>query len=93
MHEPQGDVLCFLTGFEECEKAVKMSNQKLLDLQQEGKDIAPVMIVSLYGSQSAQQQQNAFVKTPDNHRKIVFATNIAETSLTIDGIGYVIDCG
>jgi len=33
------------------------------------------------------------VKTPENHRKIVFATNIAETSLTVDGVGYVIDCG
>lgn len=52
-----------------------------------------MIIVSLYGSQNPQQQANTFVKTPANHRKIVFATNIAETSLTVDGIGYVIDCG
>ena len=49
--------------------------------------------MALYGSQSPQQQANAFLKTPDNHRKIVYATNIAETSLTVDNVGYVIDCG
>ena len=32
LHEPQGDVLCFLTGFEECEKAVRQTKQKLQDL-------------------------------------------------------------
>jgi ATP-dependent RNA helicase DHX8/PRP22 len=52
LHEPEGDVLCFLTGFEECEKAVRLSNQKLIELGEEGKEIAPVIIVSLYGSQS-----------------------------------------
>jgi HrpA-like RNA helicase len=94
IHEPQGDVLCFLSGFEECERAVRLTQSKLSDLvNKEGKEVAPLIIVALYGSQSAQQQANAFVKTPENHRKIVFATNIAETSLTVDGVGYVIDCG
>lgn len=53
----------------------------------------PAIIVPLYGSQSPQQQANAFIKTPENCRKVVFATNIAETSLTVDNVGYVIDCG
>ena len=94
LHEPQGDILCFLAGFEECERAVKMTQNKLTFLANENsKEIAPIIIVALYGSQNAQQQANAFIKTPENHRKIVYATNIAETSLTVDGVGYVIDSG
>ena len=62
-------------------------------MEKKQKEIAPVMIVTLYGSQNPEQQANAFIKTPPNCRKIVYATNIAETSLTVDGIGYVIDCG
>jgi len=52
-----------------------------------------MMIVPLYGTQTPEQQANAFVKTPENCRKIIFATNIAETSLTVANIGYVIDSG
>jgi ATP-dependent RNA helicase DHX8/PRP22 len=92
MHEPAGDILAFLTGFDECERAVKMCNQKLVELAEE-RDLAPMIIVALYGSQTAAQQANAFLQTPANHRKVVFATNIAETSLTVDGVGYVIDAG
>ena len=92
LHEPAGDVLAFLTGFDECERAVKLCHQRLQQLSEE-KDIAPMIIVALYGSQTAAQQANAFIKTPENHRKVVFATNIAETSLTVDGVGYVIDAG
>ena len=51
------------------------------------------MIVPLYGTQTPEQQANAFQKTPENCRKIIFATNIAETSLTVSNIGYVIDTG
>ena len=92
MHEPAGDILAFLTGFDECERAVKMCHQKLVELAEES-DLAPMIIVALYGSQTAAQQANAFLQTPANHRKVVFATNIAETSLTVDGVGYVIDAG
>ena len=52
-----------------------------------------MMIVPLYGAQTAEQQANAFVKTPENCRKSIFATNRAETSLTVPKVGYVIDCG
>ena len=52
-----------------------------------------MLIVPLYGSQTTDQQANAFIHTPENCRKVIFATNIAETSLTVPNIGYVIDCG
>jgi HrpA-like RNA helicase len=55
LHEPEGDILCFLTGFEECEHAVRKTNQTLQELDSQGKQIAPVILVSLYGSQSAEQ--------------------------------------
>jgi len=50
-------------------------------------------IIPLYGAQNTEEQAEVFVKTPFNCRKVVFCTNIAETSLTVDGIGFVIDCG
>jgi ATP-dependent RNA helicase DHX8/PRP22 len=93
LHEPAGDILVFLTGFEECEQAVKLCFQKLGEMADDGKEVPPMMLASLYGAQSPEQQQNAFVKTPEGCRKIIFATNIAETSLTVDNVGYVIDCG
>ena len=93
LNEPEGDILAFLTGFEECEKASQMCYKKLEELSEQGKDVPPMMLATLYGSQSAEQQKTAFTKTPEGCRKIIFATNIAETSLTVDNVGYVIDCG
>lgn len=50
-------------------------------------------ILPLYAALSKAQQDQVFVKTPEGVRKIILATNVAETSLTIDGIKYVFDCG
>jgi ATP-dependent RNA helicase DHX8/PRP22 len=53
LHEPQGDILCFLTGFEDCERAVKQTNEKLNELASEkNKEISPIIILALYGSQN-----------------------------------------
>jgi ATP-dependent RNA helicase DHX8/PRP22 len=93
LNEPAGDILAFLTGFEECEQATKKCFSKLQELSHKGRAVPPMMIVPLYGAQTPEQQANAFVKTPENCRKIIFATNIAETSLTVANIGYVLDCG
>jgi ATP-dependent RNA helicase DHX8/PRP22 len=93
LHESPGHILAFLTGFEECEQACKLCYRKLEELASKGKNIPPMLIMPLYGAQNTDEQAQIFEKAPDNCRKMIFCTNIAETSLTVDGIGYVIDCG
>lgn len=93
LHETPGHILSFLTGFEECEQACKLCYQKLEELVQKGKKVPPMMIMPLYGAQNTEEQSMIFESVPPDVRKLIFSTNIAETSLTVDGIGYVIDCG
>jgi HrpA-like RNA helicase len=50
LNEPAGDILAFLTGFEECEKAVQLCYSKLEELAEQGKEIPPMMLATLYGS-------------------------------------------
>lgn len=93
LHEKRGHILSFLTGFEECELACKMTYNILEDLKKKGKKILPMEIMPLYGAQNTEDQAKVFEKVPLDCRKLIYCTNIAETSLTVDGIGYVIDCG
>ena len=91
LHEPEGHILCFLTGFEECESACKLAFEKLNELSKKNKYVPPLIILPLYGAQNTDEQSKVFEEY--NCRKLIFCTNIAETSLTVNGIGYVIDCG
>lgn len=69
----------------------KFSNELILqDLQ--GK-YPPLKVCPLFANLPQVQQIEAFNKPPPGTRKVVLSTNIAETSVTIDGIRYVIDCG
>lgn len=95
--EPEGDVLVFLTGEEEIEDACRKIGNEISKL---GPAAGPVKIYPLYSSLPPQQQQRIFEPAPESlrpgglpGRKIIVSTNIAETSLTIDGIVYVIDPG
>jgi len=85
-----GDVLVFLTGQEEIETAAEILTQRCRNL---GSRIPELMICPIYAALPSEQQAKIFEKTPKGARKVVLATNIAETSLTIDGICYVIDTG
>ena len=93
--EPPGDILIFLTGEEEIEDACMKIRREIGNA---GDKVGDVKVVPLYASLPPQQQQKIFDEPPPPRngiagRKIVVSTNIAETSLTIDGIVYVMDPG
>ncbi|PRW60688.1 putative pre-mRNA-splicing factor ATP-dependent RNA helicase [Chlorella sorokiniana] len=95
--EPPGDILVFLTGEEEIEDACRKIVKEVNNL---GDGVGPVKVYPLYSTLPPQQQQRIFDPAPPAARpggpagrKIIVSTNIAETSLTIDGIVYVIDPG
>ncbi|KAL8118675.1 pre-mRNA-splicing factor ATP-dependent RNA helicase DEAH1-like isoform X2 [Apium graveolens] len=85
-----GDILVFLTGQEEIESAEEILKQRTKSL---GTKIAELIICPIYANLPTELQAKIFEPTPKGARKVVLATNIAETSLTIDGIKYVIDTG
>jgi ATP-dependent RNA helicase DDX35 len=90
-----GDILIFLTGQDEVDEAVSMLIEHAKDLSTNKKhgDQKKLWILPLYGSLPVSEQLKVFERTPKFTRKIIVATNIAETSLTIEGIVHVIDCG
>jgi len=88
--EPAGDVLVFLTGREEIESAVEAVKERV---SQWPDDAMAVLPLPLYAGLSTDQQMYVFEEAPENTRKVIFSTNIAEASVTIDGIVYVVDCG
>eukprot|EP00903_Cladosiphon_okamuranus_P006361 g6231.t1 len=55
--------------------------------------LPPVHVVPLYAMLTAEEQATVFLAPPEGHRLVVVATNVAETSITIPGIAYVVDCG
>jgi len=85
-----GDILLFLTGQEEIENAEEALKKICLQL---GSKIKELIICPIYASLPSDLQGKIFEPTPEGARKVVLATNIAETSITIDGIVYVIDPG
>ena len=90
LSEPKGDILLFLTGQEEIETACDMLRKRISDLKEE---LPPLIVLPVYSALPSEKQLEIFDKTPEGSRKCVIATNIAEASLTIDGIYYVIDPG
>ncbi|KAI9724917.1 MAG: Cyclin-dependent kinase catalytic subunit [Candelaria pacifica] len=86
----KGDILVFLTGQEEIEAAEQNLSETARKL---GSKVPEMVICPIYANLPSELQSKIFEPTPAGARKVVLATNIAETSLTIDGIVYVIDPG
>lgn len=89
--EQEGDVLIFMTGQDDIEKLVKKLEERVQSLE-EG-SCMDAIILPLHGSLPPQMQVRVFNPPPPNCRRFIVATNIAETSLTLDGIVFVIDSG
>ncbi|RKP15602.1 hypothetical protein ROZALSC1DRAFT_26280, partial [Rozella allomycis CSF55] len=89
-NEPPGDILVFLTGQEEIDTACEV----LFDeMKNAGPEYPELIILPVYSALPSEIQSRIFDPAPPGSRKVVIATNIAETSITIDGIYYVVDPG
>ena len=99
--EVEGDILLFLTGHEEIGRACRRIESVARDMfKRDPNAVGPLVCIPLYSSLDPAQQDRIFDPPPSqrNHggpagRKVVVSTNIAETSLTVDGIVYVVDPG
>jgi ATP-dependent helicase HrpA len=87
--EPAGDVLVFLPGEAEIRDAMDAVRGMY------SKDAAPTEVLPLYGRLSAAEQHRVFERSAvaGVRRRVILATNVAETSLTVPGIRYVVDTG
>uniref|UniRef100_A0A673HAT1 Probable ATP-dependent RNA helicase DHX35 n=1 Tax=Sinocyclocheilus rhinocerous TaxID=307959 RepID=A0A673HAT1_9TELE len=89
--EDDGDVLAFLTGQEEVEKVVSMLQEQARTLSRYGMK-KHLCVLPMYAGLPYNEQMRVFERMPPTVRKVVVATNIAETSITINGVVFVIDC-
>ncbi|PRW45383.1 ATP-dependent RNA helicase dhx8 isoform A [Chlorella sorokiniana] len=90
--ERPGDILVFLTGQEEIEACERLISERGAALPPDP-DRSALLVLPIYAALPPEQQLRVFEPTPPNTRKIILSTNIAETSITISGVRYVIDTG
>ncbi|XP_027158941.1 probable pre-mRNA-splicing factor ATP-dependent RNA helicase DEAH9 isoform X3 [Coffea eugenioides] len=86
--EAMGDILMFLTGQDDIDAAVQLLSEESRNGRNQG-----LIILPLYSGLPRADQDLVFSPTPRGKRKVVISTNIAETSLTLEGIVYVVDSG
>jgi pre-mRNA-splicing factor ATP-dependent RNA helicase DHX38/PRP16 len=84
-----GDILIFMPG----QEAIEVTCDEIRTRLDEVEDAPQLALLPIYSQLPSDLQAKIFQKAPDQIRKCVVATNIAETSLTLDGISYVIDAG
>ncbi|KAL6562088.1 ATP-dependent RNA helicase [Orobanche gracilis] len=85
--ERMGDILVFLTGQDDIDAAIQLLTEDS-DSRKKG-----LIVLPLYSGLPRADQDLVFSPTPRGKRKVVISTNIAETSLTLEGVVYVVDCG
>ena len=85
-----GDILVFLTGQETVESLEHLVTEYALGLSAE---VPSLLVLPLFAALPQAAQQRVFQPTPPRTRKVILATNIAETSVTVSGVRFVIDCG
>ncbi|KAE8379441.1 P-loop containing nucleoside triphosphate hydrolase protein [Aspergillus bertholletiae] len=90
LQEARGDILVFLTGREEIDSAVQLISERAAMLHPRAQALVPL---PLYSGLTTDQQMYVFEPALENTRKVIVSTNIAEASVTIDNIAYVVDCG
>jgi HrpA-like RNA helicase len=90
MGQPSGDLLVFLTGSDEIENLATLIRDYA---EQLSRDVPRMLVLPLYASLPQDQQARVFAGKPKNTRKIILSTNLAETSVTVPGVRYVIDSG
>ena len=90
-NSPPGDILIFMTGQEDIEGTCQILAEKMEHLGDD--DSPPLLVLPMYSQLPADLQTKIFEAAPDGVRKCIVSTNVAETSLTVDGIRYVIDAG
>ncbi|XP_055694746.1 3'-5' RNA helicase YTHDC2-like [Lutzomyia longipalpis] len=87
--QPPGSILVFLPGYE----SILRQNEMILDAAQYNAAMSNIRIYMLHSNMKINDQKTVFEPTPQGCRKVILSTNIAETSITIDDVVYVIDCG
>lgn len=90
LEESHGDILVFLTGQEEIESVERLVHERLRQLPEGNQKL---LTFPIFSSLPSEKQMKVFMPAPAGFRKVILATNIAETSVTIPGIRYVIDPG
>jgi pre-mRNA-splicing factor ATP-dependent RNA helicase DHX38/PRP16 len=89
LSHPPGDILVFMTGQEDIETTCQVIAERVATLER----VPPLLLLPMYSQLPADLQSKIFESANSGTRKCIVSTNIAETSLTVDGIKYVIDAG
>ncbi|KAK2085393.1 Pre-mRNA-splicing factor ATP-dependent RNA helicase PRP16 [Saguinus oedipus] len=84
-----GDILIFMPGQED----IEVTSDQIVEHLEELENAPALAVLPIYSQLPSDLQAKIFQKAPDGVRKCIVATNIAETSLTVDGIMFVIDSG
>lgn len=90
--EKAGDILAFLTGQDEVDAVCEKLRERAEEIEGHG-GLDGLLVLPMYGGLPAMEQMKVFDRPPDGFRKVIIATNIAEASITIEGVVYVVDAG